>query len=668
MTCPKNDNDALRRFEVIWEHVECGICIIDAHTREILDINPVAARMFGDHKEKIVGKPCHKVICPAQASSCPIMDKGQTVDRSERKFVKADGRTIPIIKSVAKIQYNGRLALLESFTDISNLKEAEAKLVLMNVKEQASQAKSDFLSRMSHEMRTPMNAIIGMTKLAERTDDPAKLKYCLNSIGASSQHLLDLINDVLDMSKIESGKLELECAPLDIERMLMKICDFIVAKIEEKGITFSVVMDKDMGSRYNGDELRLSQVITNLLSNAVKFTPANGRISLTVTEVHKTDTHGKLRVAVTDTGIGISPEQLSRLFNAFEQSDASISRRFGGTGLGLAISKNIVEKMNGAVSVESESGKGSTFSFEVELERLPPEERADAAGLPAGLKLLVVDHDRDDRERFARMAGRFGIAAAGAEDERAALSMIAAARQSDQPYDLIFFALGSSDQDSLEALRRLSAHIPAGGIVLVTSFLRWNKLDAEMKSLGVTQFISKPLFSFVFLEAVGKALNAGCVAAPFSRQGEIVDLSDVALLLAEDVEINREIFTALLEETKVRIDTAENGRIALEKFRADPDKYDIIIMDVQMPEMDGLASTRAIRALDFDRARTIPIVAMTANAFKEDIDACLAAGMNDHLAKPIDEKAVIDKLRLCKSSSRRRGSSSGPFECPPPAF
>ena len=658
MTPPKCDNDALQRFETIWEHVECGICIIDAETRKILDINPVAARMFGDDKEKIIGKRCHKFICPAEACSCPIMDKGQSVDRSERKFIKADGQAIPIIKSVAKIQYNGRLALLESFTDISNLKEAEAKLVLMSVKEQASQAKSDFLSRMSHEMRTPMNAIIGMTKIAENSDDPAKLKYCLSSISTSSQHLLELINDVLDMSKIESGKLELEHAPLNLEAMFIKICDLILPKAEEKDIKLRVIMDEGMDLRYLGDELRLSQVITNFLSNAVKFTPAGGKITLTAEEVQKTDTHSKLRLTVADTGIGLEPEQIAKLFNAFEQTDVSISRKYGGSGLGLAISKNIVEKMNGSITVNSESGRGSSFSFEVELERLPPEIGSDRAGLPADLKILFVNNDPEDRRQFKALTEYFGITTDEAADREAALAMLKVATQLNWPYDLIFLTIDEAGPNSLETIRQISAQAEAGTLIPLTSFLQWHKMDAEMRHLGITHFISKPLFPSEIINCIRRTLNHDPAAANAAPRGKTTDLSRLTLLLAEDLELNREIFCSLLEDTGVCIDTAENGRIALEKFLADPSRYDAIIMDVQMPEMSGLEATRAIRSLNLPQAANIPIIAVTANAFKEDVAGCLAAGMTDHVAKPLDEKELIDKLLLycganCGASGHR---------------
>jgi CheY-like chemotaxis protein len=367
---------------------------------------------------------------------------------------------------------------------------------------------------MSHEMRTPMNAIIGMTKIAEKTDDVSRLKHCLSIINTSSVHLLGIINDVLDMSKIEAGKFELEKIPMNIEKMLMKVSNIIIDNIEKKNQKLNVQMPEDLDLNYIADDLRLSQVVTNLLANAIKFTPENGNITLSVEKIGSKGNVNTLRFTVTDTGIGMTEEQITRLFNAFEQADGSISRKFGGTGLGLAISKNIIEKMDGRIWVESKQGAGSSFIFEVNLERAP------------------------DQEGPGRKSPETGT-------------------------------------------------------------------DTSV---------------------------------------EIPDLSGVNIILAEDMEINREIFIALLEDTHVTIDSAENGLIAVSKFRENPEKYNLIIMDVQMPEMDGYQATRTIRAMDTPKAKNIPIIAMTANAFKEDVDRCLEAGMNDHLAKPIDEKNVIEKI------------------------
>ena len=410
-------------------------------------------------------------------------------------------------------------------------KSTEAELIkkdqlLIAATEEAlknSRAKSDFLSRMSHEIRTPMNAIIGMTKIADNTNDIGKLRYCLATIGVSSAQLLGLINDILDMSKIEAGKFELDFAPFNIEKSLMKVCNLIIDSAERKGQKFDVILGKNMKVHYLGDELRLSQVITNLLSNAVKFTPENGTITLTAEEKQRKEDGSVLRFTVADTGIGMTQEQIGRLFTSFEQADESITRKFGGTGLGLSISKSIIDKMNGTIWVDSEINKGTTFTFDIEL-KWSAQQSGGAIfnGItPSDLKLLIVE---------------------GKETE------------------------------------------------------------------------------------------------------DVPDFSDVTLLLAEDVDINREIFITLLENTNVKIDIAENGLIAVQKFTAHPEQYNMIIMDVQMPEMDGYEATKTIRALDLPKAKSIPIIAMTANAFKEDVDKCIACGMNDHLAKPVDIKVVIGKI------------------------
>ena len=410
-------------------------------------------------------------------------------------------------------------------------KSTEAELIkkdqlLIAATEEAlknSRAKSDFLSRMSHEIRTPMNAIIGMTKIADNTNDIGKLRYCLATIGVSSAQLLGLINDILDMSKIEAGKFELDFAPFNIEKSLMKVCNLIIDSAERKGQKFDVILGNNMRVHYLGDELRLSQVITNLLSNAVKFTPENGTITLTVEEKQRKEDGSVLRFTVADTGIGMTQEQIGRLFTSFEQADESITRKFGGTGLGLSISKSIIDKMNGTIWVDSEINKGTTFTFDIEL-KWSAQQSGGAIfnGItPSDLKLLIVE---------------------GKETE------------------------------------------------------------------------------------------------------DVPDFSDVTLLLAEDVDINREIFITLLENTNVKIDIAENGLIAVQKFTAHPEQYNMIIMDVQMPEMDGYEATKTIRALDLPKAKSIPIIAMTANAFKEDVDKCIACGMNDHLAKPVDIKVVIEKI------------------------
>ena len=397
---------------------------------------------------------------------------------------------------------------------------------LFRAEQKANRAKSEFLSRMSHEMRTPMNAIIGMTKIADMTDDVPRLKYCLERISTSSAHLLAIINDVLDMSKIEAGKFDLDNVPMNIETMIKKVFGIVINSILKKNQELNINLSRDLHLNYIADDQRLSQVVINVLSNAIKFTPEDGVITLNVEEVCRNEQTSTLRFSVADTGIGMTEEQISRLFNAFEQADGSISRKYGGTGLGLVISKTIVEKMDGSIRVESEPGVGSTFILEVILERLAHQDPV----VPDDVLTEDAEPEPDNRGRQTVI------------------------------------------------------------------------------------------------------------------QEEPPVLSGIRILLAEDVDINREIFIALLEETGASIDVAENGLVAVTMFLENPDKYDVIVMDIQMPEMDGLQATMAIRELDLPKAKTIPIIAMTANAFNEDIERCLESGMNDHLAKPINEKAVIEKI------------------------
>ena len=386
----------------------------------------------------------------------------------------------------------------------------------------ASKAKGDFLSNMSHEIRTPMNAIIGMTSIGKNASEIEKKDYAFSKIEAASTHLLGVINDILDMSKIEANKLELSLSVFDFDKMLQKVINVINFRLEDKRQKFEMNIDRAIPQALIGDDQRLAQVLANLLSNAVKFTPEEGSIHLHATLLSEEKDIYTLRLQVSDTGIGISKEQLSRLFTSFEQAESGTSRKFGGTGLGLAISKRIVEMMGGKIWVESEFRKGSTFYFTVQV-------------MSAGEEQQTI-YEADDEYQ-------------------------------------------------------------------------------SLKTSGITE------------------------------DENIVNFEGRRILLVEDVEVNREIVQALLEPTLISIDYAENGKEAVRMFAESPDVYDMIYMDVQMPVMDGYEATRQIRAMDTPRANIIPIVAMTANVFREDIEKCLAAGMNDHVGKPLNLDEVLEKLR-----------------------
>ncbi|GHS85425.1 hypothetical protein AGMMS49957_01500 [Synergistales bacterium] len=507
----------------------------------------------------------------------------------------------------------------------------------------ASRAKSDFLSNMSHEMRTPMNAIIGMTAIGKASPDIDRKNDCLRKIDSASTHLLGVINDILDMSKIEANKLELSYEEFDFEKCLQKVTNVINFRVEERNQELLVYIDKNIPSVLVGDDQRFAQVITNLLSNAVKFTPPKGSITLNCRLLKEEDGFCVIETRVTDTGIGISEEQQSRLFRSFEQAESGTSRKFGGTGLGLAISKRIVEMMGGEIWIESALGSGSTFAFTVRAKRgsgaLRPKLLDDDVKLH-NLRVLAVDDALEVRDYFKDIMTRVGIACDLSESGEEAIDMI----EKNGDYNIYFVDWKMPGMDGIELSRRIKSRCSKKTVVIMISATEWNLIEHEAKNAGVGMFLAKPLYQSTIIDCINE-----CLGSPSLE--EVADAIDDAdrfrgnrIILAEDVEINREIVLTLLEPTALTIDTAENGEEALKLFEAAPELYDMIFMDVQMPVMDGYEATRRIRALPFPKAKNIPIVAMTANVFRDDIEKCLDVGMNDHLGKPLSMDGMMAKL------------------------
>jgi signal transduction histidine kinase/DNA-binding response OmpR family regulator/ABC-type amino acid transport substrate-binding protein len=527
----------------------------------------------------------------------------------------------------------------------------------------ASRAKSDFLANMSHEIRTPMNAIIGMTSIGKSASDLKRKDYCLMKIEDASNHLLGVINDILDMSKIEANKFELAPAEFVFEKMLQQVVNVINFRVDEKKQNFSVYIDKDIPRTLIGDKQRLAQVLTNLLGNAVKFTPEHGSINLDAVFVEEENGICTIRIEVSDTGIGISREQQGRLFNSFQQAESSTSRKFGGTGLGLAISKRIVEMMGGTIWIESEPDRGSKFIFTVQAGRGADKEQAYPVSFAdrGNVRILMVDDDQNTREYFAGIVRGLDMRCDTAADGEEALTLI---RQRGV-YDLYFLDLKMPGMDGIELTRRVKDMGQDRCIVIMISASEWNAIENEAKQAGVNKFLSKPIFPSVIADMIGECLGMMGLSEAGSGQPEQPDAQPEQpqtaadnfegrrVLLVEDIEINREIVLTLLEPTRLDVDCAENGAEALKIFREAPGRYDMIFMDVQMPEMDGYEATRQIRAFEKERGkevapdspREIPIIAMTANVFREDIEKCLEAGMNGHVGKPLDFDEVLATLR-----------------------
>jgi len=510
----------------------------------------------------------------------------------------------------------------------------------------SSKAKSDFLSNMSHEMRTPMNAIIGMTTIGKNTEDVVRKNYALNKIEDASVHLLDIINAVLDMAKIEANKMELSPVEFNFEKMLQNVTNVINFRLDQKRQHFTVSVDSKMPRFLVGDDQRLSQVITNLLSNAVKFTPEEGDVSLRAFLEEADEENCVLRIEVEDSGIGISAEQQKKLFLAFGQAESGTSREFGGTGLGLVISKRIVELMDGRIWIESEFGKGAMFVFTVKMRR---SKKNLFSQLSPGvnwnsIRALVVDENEGTRNFFRGLFDSIGSHCDIAADGFEAYRML----EENCDYDMCFIDWCLPFADSIELTELIKFY---GGsnthVVNLISAADWARIKNDVEIKGVDRYLLKPLFSPMIIDCI-----TGCLSSESQdndkkiRKDKGGEFNGKRILLAEDIDINREIIISLLGNTGLMIDCAENGKDALEMVRADPEKYDIIFMDVQMPQMDGLEATRQIRALPPRRSRPLPIIAMTANVFREDIDNCIAAGMDGHLGKPLDVAEIYGKLRM----------------------
>ena len=509
-----------------------------------------------------------------------------------------------------------------------------------------SQHKSAFLANMSHEIRTPMNAIIGMTTIGKSAKEIERKDHCFSKIEDASNHLLGVINDILDMSKIEANKFDLSPAEFNFEKMLQRVVNVVNFRVEEKHQKFSIHIDRFIPKTVIGDDQRIAQVITNLVGNAIKFTPEGGAIGLDARLLAEDKNICTVQISVSDTGIGITPEQQKRVFASFEQAESSTTRKYGGTGLGLAISKSIVEMMGGSIGVESEKGKGSTFTFTMQVQRgvqrkqglLSPGVKLD------NVRIMVVDDDKDILDYFTEIAHEFNVYCDTAISGKEALRMV----KQKGLYHIYFVDWKMPEMDGIQLVSELKSHNndSVKSVVIMITAAEWTAVEAEAKKAGVYKFLSKPLFPSAIADVINESLGIDYKKVE-DAQANIEGLfAGRRILLVEDVEINREIVLALLEPTNIKIDCAENGAEAVRMFAEAPGKYDMIFMDVQMPEMDGYDATRRIRALKHPYAKTIPIVAMTANVFKEDVERCLETGMNDHIGKPLDFHELLEKLHI----------------------
>lgn len=524
------------------------------------------------------------------------------------------------------------------------LEEKNQQLVkAVQAAQTASGAKSQFLAQMSHEIRTPMNAIIGLTTIAKsEIQNPEKIKEYLTKIDNSSRLLLGIINDILDMSAIERGKLKIGKEVFNFRKQLSSIVSVFYQQAKNKQITFRVHMNGVTEETLIGDELRVNQVMMNLLSNAVKFTPSGGCIDFIVTQTSRSLDKVYMRFEVRDTGCGMSEDMMKRLFSPFEQQDASTARKHGGSGLGLSITRHLVEMMGGTIRAESVQNQGSTFI--VDLPFLSSNEPLPQNDNFQDIRILVVDDEEDACQYCGILLDRLGVRYDYVTDGEAALEALGEAEDSGEPYTLCMVDWQMPSMDGLELTREIRSIFGDESVVVIVSAYDMNEIQEEGREAGVSYFVEKPMFQSSLFNVLQRVAGKG-IEDKDKKPGEY-DFSGKHVLLAEDVELNREVAVKLLNMVGIEVSCAEDGYEAVEIYDKAPDGFfDCILMDINMPRMDGYEAVRAIRKSSKPDALTVPVFAMTANAFSEDVTAVMDAGMNGHIAKPIETEILYETLQ-----------------------
>ena len=506
----------------------------------------------------------------------------------------------------------------------------------LEVAEQANNSKTVFLSNMSHEIRTPMNAIIGLDSLALRNPDlPDETRDYLEKIGESARHLLGLINDILDMSRIESGRMILRDEEFSFRSMLEQINTMVMSQCKEKGLKYECTMVGGVSDYYIGDDMKLKQVLINILSNAIKFTDPPGSVHLSVERTATFKDQSTIKFVIKDTGIGMDKEFIPKIFDSFTQEDSIRGNKYGSTGLGMAITKNIVTLMNGTISVESEKGVGTEFTVIITLRNSEHQGVETKYINPNDMKVLVVDDEDIAAEHARLILAEVGINADVCENGENALHMLEIEHAKHTPYNLVLLDWKMPEMDGLEITKEIRKRYDKETTVIILTAYNWDEIMDEALHIGVDSFLAKPLFASIVIDEFERLARKNNMS--IFQEKSRTDLKGKRILLAEDILINAEIMKEIIMSKEAEIDHAENGKIALEMFEnSEPGYYNAILMDVRMPEMDGLEATAAIRALDREDAKKIPIIALTANAFDEDVQRSLQVGMNAHLSKPVE--------------------------------
>lgn len=603
---------------------------------------------FKEHKEawNLLGQKVYDAIANNTNGYEAIM---KMPIKGGSKWVKFTATFTDQLQNGIPISYT----VMIDITDITEQRELQRKLELQSKQlkealdsaEKANQAKSDFLARMSHDIRTPMNAIIGMTAIAKaHINEQERVLDCMEKIDGSSKLLLSLINEVLDMSKIESGRLILSEDDFNIGELLQDLVIMMQPEIKNKQQTLDIHV-KDLKHEYvTGDTQRIKQVLMNILSNAVKYTPEKGQITIDINEKEPKDDTGNYEFVFKDSGRGMKPDFLDKIFLPFERADDNEIRNIQGTGLGMAISHKIIKMIGGDIKVESEYGKGSCFTINMPLhyQEFAPIEKIGTDGL----EILVVDDDETACQSTCNCLQEIGINSDYVCSGSEAINKVQLRHQERNDYFAVIIDLKMPDMNGLEATRQIRKIIGTDIPIIILSAYDIEEYEAEAKAAKANGFITKPLYKSKLLKVLQRFLHEGSRSEPV-RQFKLsdADYSGKRILLVEDNELNREIAVEIIGSTGVSIDTAVNGLDAVNIVSRSPEGfYQMILMDIQMPVMDGYEATRQIRSLKRSDISGMPIIAMTANAFSEDVTNALKAGMNYHLAKPIDISALMSVL------------------------